>query len=103
MRCVHTAQATATKAASAIDSAGASLAQTRALAKTLAADPDPKVQNSKFLHFLSKMSRGELYIDDNQVGVGKPAWCSPQAMCRLEDAGLHMQTTSIRAIAAATT
>ncbi len=60
-------QATATKAASATDSAGASLAQTKALAETLAADPDPKVQNSKFLHFLSKMSRGELYIDDNKV------------------------------------
>ncbi|KAJ6951031.1 hypothetical protein NC651_004632 [Populus alba x Populus x berolinensis] len=44
--------------------------QTRMLAHTLAQNNDPKFQNSKFLQFISKMSRGELIIDDNQV---KPA------------------------------
>ncbi|KAH8518369.1 hypothetical protein H0E87_000277 [Populus deltoides] len=44
--------------------------QTRMLARTLAQNNDPKFQNSKFLQFVSKMSRGELIIDDNQV---KPA------------------------------
>ena len=51
----------------ATDTAGATLAQTKALAETLAADPNPKVQNSQFLQFLSKMSRGELIMEDNQV------------------------------------
>ncbi|KAG5033510.1 hypothetical protein JHK85_017492 [Glycine max] len=41
--------------------------QTRMLANTLAQNGDPKFQNSKFLQFVSKMSRGELIIDDNQV------------------------------------
>jgi peroxin-5 len=43
------------------------LEQTRALASTLAANKDPKFQNSKFLQFVSKMSRGELLLEDNQV------------------------------------
>jgi len=37
------------------------------LAETLAADQDPKFQNSKFLQFVSKMSRGELVVEDNKV------------------------------------
>ncbi|XP_044472597.1 peroxisome biogenesis protein 5 isoform X2 [Mangifera indica] len=41
--------------------------QTRMLAHTLAQNNDPKFQNSKFLQFVSRMSRGELIIDDNQV------------------------------------
>ncbi|KAJ6967259.1 peroxisome biogenesis protein 5-like [Populus alba x Populus x berolinensis] len=44
--------------------------QTRMLAHTLAQNNDPKFQNSKFLQLVSKMSRSELIIDDNQV---KPA------------------------------
>uniref|UniRef100_A0A1D1Y2M2 Peroxisome biogenesis protein 5 n=1 Tax=Anthurium amnicola TaxID=1678845 RepID=A0A1D1Y2M2_9ARAE len=44
--------------------------QTRLLAHTLTQNNDPKIQNSKFLQFVSKMSRGELIFDDNQV---KPA------------------------------
>uniref|UniRef100_A0A2P2L0V8 Uncharacterized protein n=1 Tax=Rhizophora mucronata TaxID=61149 RepID=A0A2P2L0V8_RHIMU len=48
----------------------AAMEQTRMLAQTLAQNNDPKFQNSKFLQFVSKMSRGELIIDDNQV---KPA------------------------------
>ncbi|XP_058114442.1 peroxisome biogenesis protein 5 [Magnolia sinica] len=48
----------------------AAMEQTRMLAHTLAQNSDPKFQNSKFLQFVSKMSRGELIIDDNQV---KPA------------------------------
>ena len=34
-----------------------------------AASQDPKIQNSKFLQFVSKMSRGELIMEDNQVGA----------------------------------
>ncbi|KAK6947170.1 Tetratricopeptide repeat 1 [Dillenia turbinata] len=45
----------------------AAMEQTRMLAHTLAQNNDPKFQNSKFLQFVSKMSRGELIIDDNQV------------------------------------
>ncbi|KAF2298220.1 hypothetical protein GH714_019495 [Hevea brasiliensis] len=48
----------------------AAMEQTRMLAHTLSQNNDPKFQNSKFLQFVSKMSRGELIIDDNQV---KPA------------------------------
>ncbi|KAG8386585.1 hypothetical protein BUALT_Bualt03G0163600 [Buddleja alternifolia] len=44
--------------------------QTRMLAHTLAQNNDPKFQNSKFLQFVSKMSRGEITIEDNQI---KPA------------------------------
>ncbi|XP_043700533.1 peroxisome biogenesis protein 5 isoform X1 [Telopea speciosissima] len=51
----------------------AAIQQTRMLAHTLAQNEDPKFQNSKFLQFVSKMSRGELIIDDNQV---KPAGLS---------------------------
>ncbi|CAN0922892.1 Peroxisome biogenesis protein 5 [Linum grandiflorum] len=51
----------------------AAMEQTRMLAHTLAQNNDPKFQNSKFLQFMSKMSRGELIIDDNQV---KPASAS---------------------------
>ena len=90
-------QATATKAASATDSAGASLAQTKALAETLAADPDPKVQNSKFLHFLSKMSRGELYIDDNQVRGGQQR-PRPRVMCTTRNAMRNGCSAGERAI-----
>ena len=32
------------------------------------ASSDPKIRNSKFLQFVSKMSRGELIMEDNQVG-----------------------------------
>ncbi|RWR95088.1 peroxisome biogenesis protein 5 [Cinnamomum micranthum f. kanehirae] len=45
----------------------AAMEQTRMLAQTLAQNEDPKFQNSKFLQFLSKMSRGELIVDDNQI------------------------------------
>ena len=46
---------------------GASSAQTRALVQTLAANQEPKFQNSKFLQFVSKMSRGELIFEGNGV------------------------------------
>lgn len=48
----------------------AAMEQTRMLAHTLAQNNDPKFQNSKFLQFVSKMSRGEITIEDNQF---KPA------------------------------
>lgn len=41
--------------------------QTRMLAHTLAQNTDPKFQNSRFLQFVSKMSRGELFVEGNQV------------------------------------
>ena len=44
------------------------LQQTRALRDTLASSQDPKFQKSKFLQFVSKMSRGEIILEDNQVG-----------------------------------
>ncbi|BBN18341.1 peroxin-5 [Marchantia polymorpha subsp. ruderalis] len=48
----------------------AALEQTRSLVNTLAQNQDPKFQNSKFLQFVSKMSRGELIVEDNQVKPG---------------------------------
>ncbi|PIN04354.1 TPR repeat-containing protein [Handroanthus impetiginosus] len=48
----------------------AAMEQTRMLAHTLAQNNDPKFQNSKFFQFVSKMSRGEITIEDNQF---KPA------------------------------
>lgn len=48
----------------------AAMEQTRMLAHTLSQNADPKFQNSRFLQFVSKMSRGELIVDDNQI---KPA------------------------------
>ncbi|EFJ18463.1 hypothetical protein SELMODRAFT_444455 [Selaginella moellendorffii] len=44
-----------------------SLEQTQSLVDTLSKNEDPKFQNSKFLHFVSRMSRGELIVEDNQV------------------------------------
>lgn len=34
------------------------------------------MQNSKFLQFVSKMSRGELIMDDNQVKSAPGDWAS---------------------------
>ncbi|XP_074264246.1 peroxisome biogenesis protein 5 [Silene latifolia] len=45
----------------------AAMEQTRMLAHTLGQNNDPKFQNSKFLQFVSKMSRGELFVEDNQL------------------------------------
>ena len=58
---------TTTASASQQQADGSALEQTRALAETLSKDADPKFQNSKFLQFISKMSRGEIILEDNQV------------------------------------
>lgn len=47
--------------------ASAAVEQTKKLAETLSSNRDPKFQNSKFLQFVSKMSKGELIIEDNAV------------------------------------
>ncbi|KAL4331889.1 hypothetical protein GQ457_07G012450 [Hibiscus cannabinus] len=54
----------------------AALQQSRMLAHTLSQNGDPKFQNSKFLQFVSKMSRGELIIDDNQVKPASENWAT---------------------------
>ncbi|KAL4280556.1 hypothetical protein GQ457_03G022440 [Hibiscus cannabinus] len=54
----------------------AAIQQTRMLAHTLSQNGDPKFQNSKFLQFVSKMSRGELIIDDNQVKPASENWAT---------------------------
>lgn len=51
----------------------AAMEQTRMLAHTLAQNRDPKFQNSRFLQFVSKMSRGEISIEDNQIKPAAPA------------------------------
>jgi peroxin-5 len=56
---------------------GDAVEQTKQLAATLSASTDPKIKNSKFLQFVSKMSRGELIMEDNQVKEVAPqtaAW-----------------------------
>lgn len=55
----------------------AGMEQTRMLAHTLAQNNDPKFQNSRFLQFVSKMSRGELFVEGNQVkesSISMPDW-----------------------------
>ncbi|ONM02724.1 Peroxisome biogenesis protein 5 [Zea mays] len=54
----------------------AAMEQSRVLAQTLASNNDPKFQNSKFFQFVSKMSRGELIIEDNQVKEGSASQSS---------------------------
>jgi peroxin-5 len=43
------------------------LEQTRALADTLAGDKEGRFAQSKFLQFISKMSRGEIILEGNEV------------------------------------
>eukprot|EP00250_Pteridium_aquilinum_P005263 c15385_g1_i1 orf=213-2492(+) len=50
--------------------------QSRLMAETLAQNPDPKFQNSKFLQFVSKMSRGEIIVEDNQVKANEADWAN---------------------------
>ncbi|CAM8985331.1 unnamed protein product [Rhodiola kirilowii] len=54
----------------------AAMQQTRMLAETMSRNNDPKFQNSKFLQFVSKMSRGELIMDDNQIKSAQGNWAS---------------------------
>ncbi|XP_040972543.1 uncharacterized protein [Gossypium hirsutum] len=54
----------------------AAIQWTRMLAHTLSQNSDPKFRNSKFLQFVSKMSRGELIIDDNQVKPASENWAT---------------------------
>ncbi|EIE20619.1 TPR-like protein, partial [Coccomyxa subellipsoidea C-169] len=70
--------ATARAGAHAQTSDGA-LEQTKALAGTLASDKDGKFANSKFLQFISKMSRGEIILEGNEakeVSAESAAWAS---------------------------
>ncbi len=52
------------------------MAQTKRLVDVLSGDADPKMRNSKFLQFLSKMSKGELGFEGNAVVEKQPgdAW-----------------------------
>lgn len=52
---------------------GSAMEQTKKLAETLSSSTDPKFQNSKFLQFVSKMSRGELILEDNAAKEVSPA------------------------------
>jgi hypothetical protein len=48
---------------------------TRKMLDVLSADPNPKMRNSKFLQFLSKMSNGEIILEDNKVGLEGSEGC----------------------------
>lgn len=61
------AASAAVPAAGSATSNAAMLEHTRSLQATMAAQADPKFQNSKLLQFLSKMTRGEVILEDNQV------------------------------------
>jgi peroxin-5 len=50
-----------------VENSAKALEQTKALADTLAADKDGRFANSKFLQFISKMSRGEIILEGNEV------------------------------------
>eukprot|EP00899_Mesostigma_viride_P027960 jgi/Mesvir1/8349/Mv12608-RA.1 len=65
----------------------ASRRQTEALVRTMEQTHDPKFQNSQFLKFVSKMSRGELQFKDNGVvdmsgGAQADGWASEFAAGR---------------------
>lgn len=76
-------QTGAAASVSGTDSQTAAAAQgdTKALADLLSRDANPKMKNSKFLQFISKMSRGEIILEDNEAkevphaAVGN-AWAS---------------------------
>ncbi|GIL78820.1 hypothetical protein Vretimale_176 [Volvox reticuliferus] len=53
-------------------SAGDTRATSAALAAVLSQASDPKMRNSKFLQFVSKMSKGELILEDNKVVERRP-------------------------------
>ncbi len=67
MPCSQDAASVANGTAMGARSEAALLEHTRALQETMAANKDPKFQNSKFLQFLSKMTRGEVVLEDNRV------------------------------------
>ncbi|KAI4389683.1 hypothetical protein MLD38_001884 [Melastoma candidum] len=54
----------------------AAMEQSRMLADTLAQQNDPKFQNSQFLHFMPKMSHGDLIFDDYQVKPTPGDWAT---------------------------
>ena len=54
-------------------------AATSAIVDTLSADGNPKFQQSQFLKFVSKMSRGELEVEGNQVRFLGVRGCNPSA------------------------
>jgi len=62
-----TAAETATQAATGATRLLEGSAATSAIVDTLSADRNPKFQQSQFLKFVSKMSRGELEVEGNQV------------------------------------
>ena len=60
-----------------VEASSDALEHTRALAATLAADKDGKFANSRFLQFVSKMSRGEIVLEGNEakaVPATSAAW-----------------------------
>ncbi|CAL5229175.1 g12450 [Coccomyxa viridis] len=57
----------AAQAGGRVENSAKALEQTKALADTLAADKDGKFANSKFLQFVSKMSRGEIILEGNEA------------------------------------
>jgi peroxin-5 len=52
---------------------GEAMAATRRMVEVLGADADPKMRNSQFLQFLSKMSRGELLLEEGGLREVDPA------------------------------
>ena len=60
-----------------VEDSAKALEQTKALADTLAADKDGKFANSKFLQFISKMSRGEIILDGNEVSSEQSSKAQP--------------------------
>jgi len=72
--------------------AAATRGDTKALADLLSNDANPKMKNSKFLQFVSKMSRGEIILEDNQVRLKPtqsrsanriPAFTAEQSIIRI--------------------
>ncbi|KAG2487453.1 hypothetical protein HYH03_014020 [Edaphochlamys debaryana] len=73
------AAGTADTAAAAGRGAADARSTTAALADVLSRSADPKMRNSKFLQFVSKMSKGELILGDNKVVEAGPqagVWAS---------------------------
>ena len=78
--CWHGCSQAAAQAGGRVESSAKALEQTRALADTLASDKDGKFANSKFLQFVSKMSRGEIILENNEVSGHSHNMADPHTM-----------------------
>ncbi len=70
------------------DATNSSAQTARRLVETLSNSNDPKIQRSKFLQFMSKMSQGEVVFDANTPGGVRSAQAQEGEGVRVEGGGV---------------